>query len=93
VVGVSLLSLAALGATLCDKHRDGGSSQRLVGSPGPVLVELFTSEGCSSCPPVEVLLVKLDEQQKVASAEVIVLEEHVDYWDHQGWKDPFSSSQ
>jgi hypothetical protein len=86
--GVALIALAA-------KVMFGGAPQVHAQASGrvPVLAELFTSEGCNSCPPADALLATLLEEQPIDGVFVVPLSEHVTYWDHQGWKDPFGSQQ
>jgi hypothetical protein len=62
------------------------------GAEPTAVVELFTSEGCSSCPAADQSLAELTERAQKAGQRVVTLELHVDYWDYLGWKDPFSDA-
>lgn len=65
--------------------------QEKTAKKGIAVLELFTSEGCSSCPPADELMGKIQKEYK--DNEVYVLSYHVDYWDKQGWKDIFSDAE
>jgi hypothetical protein len=72
-----------------DKPRAIDPSQ----APGVAVVELFTSEGCSSCPPADLLLAKIAEKAEAEGIPILTLAFHVDYWDRLGWKDPFADAR
>ena len=84
VLGMGVFAFRSRGVELPSAHAAEGDA------PVPVLVELFTSEGCSSCPPAEEELLRLEHDQPVPGVRFVPIGFHVDYWNELGWPDPFS---
>lgn len=83
-----LIAVVALAGAQCGLAATGNNP-----TSSPVLIELFTSEGCSSCPPAEQALQHMDANQPIPGVQLIVLSEHITYFNHEGWTDPYSSQQ
>jgi len=82
------LVITVLAVTAFINIKPSGQNNAIAGK-GFAVVELFTSEGCSSCPPADELVARI--QKEYIGQPVYILAFHVDYWDHLGWKDAFSS--
>jgi len=93
VISLSAIVLLGIGVGVnLQKEKSASDIDVEYFSEDLILLELFTSQGCSSCPPAESVLSKIAKDDRY-SAVVIPLAYHVDYWDYLGWRDPFSSTQ
>src|SRR5260370_8338305 len=90
LAGVTVVWLSVFAAMALSRPHARASAKIPEMARTPVVVELFTSEGCSSCPPADALLARLAEEQLGGNVQLIALEEHVDYWNDFVWAYPFS---
>ena len=88
IIAVGLLGLTIAGSAHFGRNRNAEPWLAGMTGNGFAVVELFTSEGCSSCPPADALIARIQQEDK--DLPVYVLAYHVDYWDRLGWKDAFS---
>jgi hypothetical protein len=87
-----LLAIIVLSSSLPARlSAQGTAAQTATAHPSAVLIELFTSEGCSDCPPADELLQQVSGHKTAGGQLIVGISEHVSYWNGLGWKDPFSS--
>jgi hypothetical protein len=91
IPGILLAALWCQAELPAQSHASGRSSSGSIpAKPKVILVELFTSEGCSDCPPADDLLRRIDRKQTDSGQLIVGISEHVTYWNYLGWSDPFS---
>ncbi len=92
-----IISAGLVLAQLTSPKARGGAAASVAqpnsGNPGFAVVELFTSEGCSSCPPADALLGEILKDAQQSNRPIYPIAFHIDYWDQLGWRDPFSTQQ
>lgn len=89
LIGCLVLAVASICTSWFGRAQSSTTAGRA--ATGTVLVELFTSEGCSSCPPADEVLRQINGRTTPEGQLIVGLSEHVSYWDNLGWKDPYSS--
>ncbi len=89
---IPVLSLLLLSLSQCSREASAEVARPPGASSGPVVVALYTSEGCSSCPSADAALTTLADAPQKDGVAIVPLSFHVDYWNYIGWADPYSSA-